>query len=174
MEPLYTSHVYDDVECPALFKVEGRYYLLGSIREDVKVRYYYSNAFDGEYRAFHDNVLLPKGNYAARVTRDGDHLLVYCFYVAGENVFQSHRYLPPPKELKVDDKGRLMLTSFYRWEEKVARNFSSSPFRNVARCCAMRRHDNFGRPTVRYSSRAAVIRFGPFLTRVEIMFGRGV
>lgn len=116
--PLFTPYVYDDIECPCLVKLEGLYYLIGSIREDVKVHYWYCDTFQGEYHAFHDNVLMPHGNYAARVTRDGDHLLLYSFYVAGPEVETAHRYLPPPKELVVGSRGRLQLVSYYRWKEK--------------------------------------------------------
>ena len=34
---------------PGLFKLDGRYFLLGSIREDVKVRYWYSDTLMGPY-----------------------------------------------------------------------------------------------------------------------------
>lgn len=117
--PLFMPHVYDDVECPCIFKAQGQYYLLGSIREDVKVHYWHADEFQGEYRAFHNNVLMPGGNYAARVSRDGKHLLVYAFYVAGKNIDKAHRFLPPPKELVVAESGKLILKSFYRWKEKV-------------------------------------------------------
>ena len=119
--PLFTPFVYDDVECPCLLKIDETYYLIGSIREDVKVHYWYSRSFRGEYHAFHNNVLMPKGNYAARVTRDGDRWLLYSFYVVGKEVERAHRYLPPPKEVVRDDSGKLILKSFHRWSEKIER-----------------------------------------------------
>ncbi len=64
--PLYHPRRYDDVEVPGLFKLSGHYFLLGSIREDVKVRYWYSDSLKGPWRNYFDNVLLPQGNYAAR------------------------------------------------------------------------------------------------------------
>ncbi|MGL1933446.1 MAG: hypothetical protein OCD01_00425 [Fibrobacterales bacterium] len=114
-QPLLHPYAYDDVECPCLFKIKDYYYLIGSIREDVKVRYWYAPDLKGEYHSFHNDVLLPPGNYAARVVNDGKHLLIYCFYVMGDDV-NSHRTLPPPKELSVNDRGQLELKSYYRWE----------------------------------------------------------
>jgi beta-fructofuranosidase len=64
--PLYHPRRYDDVEVPGLFKLGGKYFLLGSIREDVKVRYWYADELRGPWRNYFDNVLLPQGNYAAR------------------------------------------------------------------------------------------------------------
>ena len=64
--PLYHPRRYDDVEVPGLFKLGGHYFLLGSIREDVKVRYWYADSLKGPWRNYFDNVLLPQGNYAAR------------------------------------------------------------------------------------------------------------
>lgn len=113
---LFTPMVYDDVECPCLIELSGNYYLLGSIREDIKVRYWHAPSFNAEYSAFHDNVLLPQGNYAGRVIKDGDHTLVYGFYFL-EGSVSTHRVLPPPKQLNADKEGRLYLTSFHRWDE---------------------------------------------------------
>lgn len=118
-KPLFVPRVYDDIECPCLVKLDGRYYLIGSIREDVKVHYWYCDEFRGEYHAFHNNVLMPKGNYAARITRDNGRSLLYSFFVAGKDVETSHRYFCPPKELTTDNGGKLKLISFHRWREKV-------------------------------------------------------
>lgn len=114
-KPLHISFVYDDVECPSVVEIKGTHFLLGSIREDIKVRYWFAPEFKGEYHAFHDNVLLPQGNYAARVVKDGDYFLIYNFYFAGGNV-NTHRVIPPPKQLDVDDNGRLLLKTYHYWE----------------------------------------------------------
>lgn len=80
--PLVNPMVYDDIECPCVFELNNRFYLLGSIREDIKVRYWFANEFLGEYHSFNNDVILPQGNYAARIVQDGDHLLVYNFFYA--------------------------------------------------------------------------------------------
>ncbi|MDQ6763435.1 MAG: glycosyl hydrolase family 32, partial [Bacteroidota bacterium] len=98
MPPLLYPMVYDDIECPCVFELKGKFYLLGSIREDIKVRYWFAPDFFGEYHSFHADVLLPQGNYAARIVQDGDHLLVYNFFYAYGKI-DALRVLPPPKEL---------------------------------------------------------------------------
>ncbi|HVZ98673.1 MAG TPA: hypothetical protein VG847_17445 [Chitinophagaceae bacterium] len=114
MPPLLHPMVYDDIECPCVFELHGKYYLVGSIREDIKVRYWFAPGFFGEYHSFHADVLLPQGNYAARVVQDGGHLLVYNFFYYGK--IDALRVLPPPKELDTDENGRLLLKSYYRWD----------------------------------------------------------
>ena len=117
-KPLFYPLAFDDIEHPCICEIEDKFYLIGSLREDVKVRYWMSDEFLGEYQSFHHDVLLPQGNYAARVVKDGDHILIYNYYFLNKQLNQI-KLLPPPKELMIDKKGRLRLKSFYRWEEKV-------------------------------------------------------
>ncbi|WP_172294215.1 glycosyl hydrolase [Pseudoruegeria sp. HB172150] len=122
--PLYKPGLYDDVEVPNLFWLNGRYYLIGSIREDVKIHYWTSDELTGPFRNFADNVLLPKGNYAARICRAGDKLLLFNFFQRKEVIYGREtiaRMLPPPKELVTDTRGRLMLKSFSQFD-KIVRN----------------------------------------------------
>jgi beta-fructofuranosidase len=126
MQPLFSPLVYDDIECPCVFELNGRYYLLGSIREDIKVRYWFAPDFLGEYHSFHADVILPQGNYAARTVQDGPHLLIYNFFYAGQ--INTLRVLPPPKQLDTDAKGRLILKSYYRWEKIVRKTIKQDAF----------------------------------------------
>lgn len=116
--PLHYPGQYDDIEVPSLLKLEGRYYLLGSIREDAKVRYWWADHLDGPWANYFDNVLLPAGNYAARVSFDERGPLVWNFYTA-----QSDRTLknlmPPPKRLALRADGRLTLGSFEAFDGLV-------------------------------------------------------
>ncbi|MEE4015765.1 glycosyl hydrolase [Roseibium sp. FZY0029] len=112
--PLYRPGLYDDVEVPNLFRLDGRYYLMGSIREDTKIHYWYSETIDGPYQNFFDNVILPTGNYAGRICRTNDRLLLFNFFSKTEYVYgREHvkKLLPPPKELVTDSAGRLKLKS---------------------------------------------------------------
>lgn len=129
-KPILFPLAYDDIECPSLIELEGRFYLIGSIREDIKVRYWHSNSFDGEYQSFHHDVLMPQGNYAARVVKDGEHNLVYGFYFLDRKV-NSKRVLPPPKELAVDSEGKLYLKSFYKWADKIIETYTQKAFPSV-------------------------------------------
>ncbi|MEO8111038.1 MAG: glycosyl hydrolase family 32 [Ginsengibacter sp.] len=125
MPPLLYPRVYDDIECPCVFELNGRYYLVGSIREDIKVRYWFAPDFFGEYHSFHTDVLLPQGNYAARIVQDNDHLLVYNFFYAYGKI-DALRVLPPPKELDTDPDGRLVLKSYYRWEKMAMKTLQQN------------------------------------------------
>ncbi len=130
MPPLLSPMVYDDVECPCVFELNGRFYLIGSIREDIKVRYWFAPDFFGEYHSFHADVLLPQGNYAARIVQDGEHLLIYNFFYAYGKI-DALRVLPPPKQLDTDDRGRLLLKSYYRWDKMVTKVIQQSEFEKV-------------------------------------------
>lgn len=130
MPPLLYPMVYDDIECPCVFELKGNFYLLGSIREDIKVRYWFATAFFGDYRSFNTDVLLPKGNYAARIVQDGEHLLVYNFFYTYGKI-DSLRVLPPPKELDTDSAGQLVLKSYYRWELMVTHTIPQPAFGSI-------------------------------------------
>ncbi|UES56988.1 glycosyl hydrolase [Roseibium aggregatum] len=112
--PLYRPGLYDDVEVPNLFRLDGRYYLMGSIREDTKIHYWYAETIEGPYQNFFDNVILPTGNYAGRICRTNDRLLLFNFFSKTEYVYGREvvkKLLPPPKELVTDSAGRLKLKS---------------------------------------------------------------
>lgn len=130
VKPLLFPMAYDDIECPCLIELEGKFYLIGSIREDIKVRYWHSDSFDGEYQSFHHDVLMPQGNYAARIVKDGEHNLVYGFYFLDRRV-NSKRVMPPPKELAVNSDGKLYLKSFYKWKDKVTKTITQNAFPKV-------------------------------------------
>jgi beta-fructofuranosidase len=131
--PLFYPRMYDDVECPCLVELGGTCYLLGSIREELAVRYWWSDRFRGEYRSFNPNLLLPLGNYAARIMRDGPRLLLFSFYVNGLDAHAGARSLPPPKEVRQRADGRLELVSYHRWNlmKRSARPIGSGDFRAV-------------------------------------------
>ena len=118
--PLFRPMHYDDVEVPNIFKLNGRYYLIGSIREDVKVHYWWADKIEGPYQNYADNVLLPQGNYAARVSAEKNKFLVWNFFYKGLTT-QGRHLMAPPKELVVDGNGELRLKTFGGFE-KLALN----------------------------------------------------
>lgn len=122
--PLFHPRRYDDIEVPNLLCLEGRYYLIGSIREDVKVHYWYAEGLAGPYRNFGDNVLMPQGNYAARICRDGERVLIWNFFFKGLRT-SGHHLLPPPKELVVNERGELRLRSFAGFDAKVTERYGA-------------------------------------------------
>lgn len=130
LPPLLFPMVYDDIECPCVFELNQRYYVIGSIREDIKVRYWFAPDFFGEYHSFHNDVLLPQGNYAARTVQDGDHVLIFNFFFTHGKI-DSLRVLPPPKELATDIEGRLVLKSYYRWDQMSKKTIHQKDFKKV-------------------------------------------
>lgn len=130
LPPLLYPMVYDDIECPCVFELNKRFYLIGSIREDIKVRYWFAADFLGVYHSFTADVLLPVGNYAARTVQDGEHLLIYNFFYAYGKI-NALRVLPPPKELVTDAEGRLLLKSYYRWEHMIQNTIHQRDFSNI-------------------------------------------
>lgn len=122
LPPLHQPRLYDDIEVPNLFTLDGRFFLLGSIREDTKVHYWYADKLAGPYENYFDNVLLPRGNYAARICRHGERILLFNFFAKEENIAGRRivrKLLPPPKELATDRTGRLRLRSYHKFDEVV-------------------------------------------------------
>lgn len=122
--PLYHPRRYDDIEVPNLLKIGARYYLIGSIREDVKVHYWYADQFEGPYQNYSDNVLMPQGNYAARICWDEDRYLVWNFFYKGLNS-QGQHLMAPPKELIVTETGHLRMKSFAGFEQLIAKTLTA-------------------------------------------------
>lgn len=121
-QPLVALHQYDDVEVPILISIGKRWYLIGSIREDIKVHYWLADAPDGPYHNFADNVLLPAGNYAARVCDEGDSMTVWNFFYVASRIKGTGNMLPPPKELIADTDGQLRLRSYRGFDRMVTRH----------------------------------------------------
>jgi beta-fructofuranosidase len=62
------------------------------------------------------NVLLPKGNYASRITNIEGKYLVWNFFTSERD---PSRIIPPPTELIVEDDGQLHLKSYENFDQKV-------------------------------------------------------
>lgn len=110
--PLHHPGLYDDIEVPNLLRIEEEYYLIGSIREDAKIRYWHTNEIGAPWRSYYDNVLLAQGNYAARVCRDDQGWLVWNFFSLNGRDRTSHNLMPPPKRLHRTKEGLLRATTF--------------------------------------------------------------
>ncbi|MFP4282166.1 MAG: glycosyl hydrolase [Opitutales bacterium] len=109
-------HLYDDIEVPNYFVLEGHPYLIGSIREDAKVRYWHGGGRDRPWRSYHDNVLMPQGNYAGRVCHDEKGWLLWSFYVMDRRDRTANNLMPPPKRLRREPSGLLYLETFEYFE----------------------------------------------------------
>jgi len=127
--PLHFPRLYDDVEVPGLVQMNGRTYLIGSIREDVKVRYWYANSPEGPFTNPADNSLLPQGNYAARICNEENRFTLWNFYYIASKIKGTGNMLPPPKELVTSPDGLLKLKSFSGFDDKVIRRMSENEIR---------------------------------------------
>lgn len=117
--PLFHPGLYDDIEVPNLLKIEDRYLLIGSLREDAKVRYWYSDSLDSNWQSASDNVLLPSGNYAGRICDDENGWLLFSFFTPNNLERTVFNVMPPPKRLTFDTEGRLVVRSFEGFDQKV-------------------------------------------------------
>ncbi|WP_168565602.1 glycoside hydrolase family protein [Crateriforma spongiae] len=117
--PLYHPGLYDDVEVPNLIKIDGEYYLIGSLREDAKIRYWHTRDVDAPWRSYADNVLLASGNYAGRVCADDEGYLLFSFFTPGGVDRVTFNLMPPPKRLVRRSTGHLEVRSFERFDEFV-------------------------------------------------------
>ena len=109
---LHHPRLYDDVEVPNLIVVEDDHYLIGSIREDAKIRYWHTDRIGNRWQSYHDNVLLPQGNYAGRVCRDERGWLLWNFYSMNVADRTEENLMPPPKRLVKNDQGLLRAVTF--------------------------------------------------------------
>ncbi|WP_146372705.1 glycosyl hydrolase [Symmachiella macrocystis] len=109
---LHHPGLYDDIEVPNLIRIENEYYLIGSLREDAKIRYWHTNQIRQPWRSYYDNVLLAQGNYAARVCRDDRGWLLWNFYSLDDSNRTSRNLMPPPKRLYRTEEGMLRATTF--------------------------------------------------------------
>ena len=109
---LHHPRLYDDVEVPNLIVVDDDHYLIGSIREDAKIRYWHTDKIGNRWQSYHDNVLLPQGNYAGRVCRDDKGWLLWNFYSMNLADRTAENLMPPPKRLVKNDQGLLRAVTF--------------------------------------------------------------
>lgn len=115
--PLHHPALYDDVEVPNLIRIEEQDYLIGSIREDAKIRYWHGDCSCSEWRSYHDNVLMPQGNYAGRVCRDEKGWLLWCFFAMNRADRTDNNLMPPPKRIVRDESGQLYLQTYEQFEK---------------------------------------------------------
>jgi beta-fructofuranosidase len=115
---LHAPRLYDDIEVPNLLKLDGEYYLIGSLREDAKIRYWHTDELGKPWRNYYDNVLLPQGNYAGRVCRDDSGLLLWNFFTEHLGDRTCDNLMPPPKRLARAANGQLQATTFEQFDRR--------------------------------------------------------
>ncbi len=121
--PLHHPALYDDVEVPNLFRIDREYYLVGSMREDAKVRYWHTKEIGSPWKSYADNVLLASGNYAGRICEDDRGLLLWSFFTPGFHECTdrvTNNLLPPPKRLVRGPGGHLQVRTYEGLEAMIA------------------------------------------------------
>ena len=110
MPPLFSPGIYfDGLECPALYKIEGRWYLLyGCDWEDV-FRYAIADSPFGPFTTYAGNQLLSKNNYVSRIVRFKNKLLLYNWYRDYPDGLVRER-LAPPKEVHILEDSNISLS----------------------------------------------------------------
>lgn len=111
---LHHPGLYDDIEVPNLFRVDSEYYLIGSLREDAKIRYWHTDKIGNPWRSYHDNVLLAAGNYAGRICQDDHGWLIWNFFTHNSAERTTNNLMPPPKRLSRMENGLLRVRPFER------------------------------------------------------------
>lgn len=110
--PLFHPRLFDDIEVPNLLCLDGTFYLVGSIREEARVRYWRSDSMKGPWVAPSHNVLMGSGNYAGRISGDEHGYLFWSFFSKHAYERGTRNVLPPPKRLFKKPNGDLGLKTF--------------------------------------------------------------
>lgn len=131
LPPLHHPGLYDDVEVPNLLKIDGEYYLIASLREDAKVRYWHTDDIEKPWRSYHDNVLMAAGNYAARICKDDRGWLIWNFFSMNQADRTADNLMPPPKRLSRQDDGLLRVKTFEGFDEWVEETIETRCIRQV-------------------------------------------
>lgn len=129
--PLHHPGLYDDIEVPNLLQLDGEYFLVGSLREDAKIRYWHTGDMTAPWQTYYDNVLLPQGNYAGRICRDEHGYLIWNFFTTDVLQRTVHNIMPPPKRLARFTSGQLQTTSFEGFDGRVKRQGDVAAIRPV-------------------------------------------
>ena len=118
-EPLFHPGLFDDVEVPNVILIGDYYYLIGSIREEARVRYWRATSLSGPWVSLSDNELITVGNYAGRVSADDKGFLFWCFFSERATERTVKNFMPPPKRLFQKPNGELALKSFEGFNQLV-------------------------------------------------------
>lgn len=150
-EPLFLPGAYYTVECPQIYRIKDRYYLIGSIMEDGSQRYWVADQLTGPYRvAGGENLLMPpRSHYAGRIARFRGRDVYLCWTFAREDgpspfglrkeAGAPIRYIPALLDVEADDEGRMRLKSIDAWKqfekkqdrvdpEKLKRTLCENPY----------------------------------------------
>jgi hypothetical protein len=118
LPPLYAPGQFDDLETPALLKLEGRYYLFFKEFRGPRTFYRIADSLAGPWRTPEWDEPLPPDNAVMRFCEWEGRTLAYTWFRCKPDwPFRGpalHAILPP-KEVQVRPDGRLRCASFEGW-----------------------------------------------------------
>jgi beta-fructofuranosidase len=123
LPPLYAPGQFDDLETPALLKLEGRYYLFLKEFRGPRTFYRVADSLAGPWRTPEWDEPLPPDNAVMRFCEWEGRTLAYTWFRCKPDwPFRGpalHAILPP-KEVQVRPDGRLRCGSFHGWSARHA------------------------------------------------------
>jgi len=132
--PLYAPCQFDDVEVPALIKLQDQYYLFFHEFRTPRSRYRIANRLDGPWLAPDHDEPLPDNNAVNRFCEWHGRTLMYTWYRCEADwprrspVYAS---LVPPKEVRVNADGTLRFSSFPGWKDRATGNSIQLTFNDL-------------------------------------------
>ncbi len=127
--PLFFPSSCYAMECPQLYKIGDKYYLIASLMEDRSQRYWMADHLYGPYVAPPGGTLLfpPGTHYAARLANFAGRDALACWTFAledGPSPFGLKvtsgaviKYVPALLEVRQEADGRLSLATWHRWDD---------------------------------------------------------
>lgn len=132
--PFYTPRISTDLEIPSVFKLNGRYYLLGHIVYPSVDVYRIAERLEGPWRRPMDDMLLPAPNHDVHACQWRGQLLLFNWIAAGkyDDGGDPIRMLPPPKVVKANPDGTLFLTPHDAgWDAAATEPWRTVPAREI-------------------------------------------
>lgn len=114
---LYAPFRDFELECPQLFELGGRTYLIASIQNDRSQRYFVADGPGEPLRTPPRNRLLPDGHYAARVFESAYGPAILGWLRVVDGCGQVRHVLTSPLLLTAKDDGVLGLASWPAWAD---------------------------------------------------------
>jgi len=120
--PFYTPRVSSDFEVPCIFRLGGRYYLMGHICAPPMDVYRISDRLEGPWRRPLDDLLLPTGNHAFHACEWRGKMMIFNWIgvAAFDETRQPTRILAPPKVAGAMADGTLRLHPYEEGWNAVA------------------------------------------------------
>ncbi|MBI4027926.1 MAG: hypothetical protein HY360_23275 [Verrucomicrobia bacterium] len=139
--PFYSTGVSGDFEAPTVFKLDGRYYMIGHIVTPEIDVYRTASKLEGPWERPADEIVLPARNHAFAPVVWRSRTLLYNWIAAEFDWHPFHqgyaRGIAPPKEAIAAPDGRMILRTFESGWKAVSngatRTFASSELATESR-----------------------------------------